>query len=306
MAVNPEPGQHGWRILMAMKERGDKVAKVAVAVAPDPMTFCVSSTKMANYLEDELEFAGGLRGKPLEIVKCETSDIRVPAHSEFIIEGEVSLTEFEDEGPYGEMYGYLGPLKPNNFVMNIQCITHRRHPWVLNSFTGLTCDMPRAPQTASNLFAYQKLIPSLRAFNSPRGANGVVVLSIDKRFPGEGMAAGQQVAANAGLNKVVIVVDKDINILDPSRILHAIGARWQPSASLLIPQTQMMMPDPSRPKWGLSSKMVIDATKQLPGEGGPKSWAPLNRDLLEQGAPGVFDVVDRKWPDYVKNWKPAG
>lgn len=306
MAINPEPGQHGWRILMAMKERGDKIAKVAVAVAPDPMTFCASSTKMANYLEDELEFAGGLRGKALETVRCETSDIRVPAHSEFVIEGEVSLTEFEDEGPYGEMYGYLGPLKPNNFVMQIKCITHRRNPWVLNSFTGLTCDMPRAPQIASNLFAYQKLIPSLKALNSPRGANGVVVLSIAKRFPGEGMAAGQQVAANAGLNKVVIVVDEDINILDPSRVLHALGARWQPSASLMIPQTQMMMPDPSRSKWGLSSKMVIDATKQLPSEGGPKSWAPLNRELLEQGAPEIFDLVDRKWPEYVQNWKPAG
>ena len=126
MAVNPEPGQHGWRILMAMKERGDKIAKVAVAVGPDPMTFCASSTKMAGYLEDELEFAGGLRGKPLPVVKCETCDIRVPAHSEFIIEGEVPLTEFEDEGPYGEMYGYLGPTKPNNFFMNIKAITHRQ------------------------------------------------------------------------------------------------------------------------------------------------------------------------------------
>jgi 4-hydroxy-3-polyprenylbenzoate decarboxylase len=304
MAINPEPGQHGWRILMAMKERGDKFARVAVAVGPDPMTFCASSTKMASYLEDELEFAGGLRGKPLEVVKCETSDIRVPAHSEFIIEGEVSLTKFEDEGPYGEMYGYLGDRKPNNFVMDIKAITHRKNPWVLNSFTGLTCDMPRAPQIASNFFLYKKLIPGLTGLNSPRGANGVIVLSIDKKFPGEGMAAGQYVAANAGLNKVVIVVDKDLNILDPSQILHALGARWQPSASLMIPQTQMMMPDPSRPRWGLSSKMVIDATRQLPGEGGPKSWAPLNRKLLVDGAPGAFELVDSRWDEYLKDFSP--
>jgi len=283
MAINPEPGQHGWRILMAMKERGDKVARVAVAVGPDPMTFCASSTKMANYLEDELEFAGGLRGAPLPVVKCETCDIRVPAHAEFIIEGEVSLTEFEDEGPYGEMYGYLGPVKPGNFVMDIKAITHRRDPWVLNSFTGLTCDMPRAPQVASNFFMYKKLIPALTGLNSPRGANGVIVISIDKRFPGEGIAAGQYVAANAGLNKVVIVVDKE--------------------ASVLIPQTQMMMPDPSRPRWGLSSKMIIDATRQLPGEGGPKSWAPLNRELLAAGAPEAFGRVDARWSEYLRGWQ---
>jgi 4-hydroxy-3-polyprenylbenzoate decarboxylase len=303
IGVNPEPGQHGWNILKAMQKRGDRIAKVAIAVAPDPLTFCASSTKMAGYLEDELLFAGGLRGRPLEVVKCETCDIRVPAYSEFIIEGEIPLDEFEDEGPYGEMYGYLGPVKPDNFFMNIKAVTHRQNPWVLNSFTGLTCDMPRSPQVASNYFMYKKMIPNLTGFYSPRGANGVVAISIDKSLPGQGMAAGQLLAANAGLNKVVIVVDSDINILEPSEILHALGARWQPSASLMIPQTQMMMPDPSRGKWGLSSKMVIDATRQLESEGGPKSWAPLNRDLLEQGAPGVFDFVDDKWAQYLKNWK---
>jgi len=79
ISINPEPTQHGWRILTCMRKRGDKVAKVAIAVGADPFTFWASSTKMANYQEDELEFAGGLRDKALEVVKCETSDIRVPA-----------------------------------------------------------------------------------------------------------------------------------------------------------------------------------------------------------------------------------
>ena len=245
------------------------------------------------------------RRAPLEVVKCETCDVRVPAHSEMIIEGEIPLHEGLDEGPYGEMYGYLGPMKPGNFFMNITCISHRRQPWILNSFTGLTCDMPRGPQTASNFFLYRKLIPDLTGLISPRGANGVIVLAIDKKFPGAGMAAGQYVAANIGLNKVVIVVDKDIDIHNSAEIFHALGARWQPSASLLIPQTQMMMPDPSRPKPGLSSKMVIDATRQWPQEGGPKSWAPLNRELLVQGAPEAFDVVDARWDEYLKNFSGA-
>jgi UbiD family decarboxylase len=163
--------------------------------------------------------------------------------------------------------------------------------------------MPKAPQTASNYFMYKKLIPNLTGLYSPRGANGVIVISIDKRLPGQGMSAGNQVVANAGLNKVVIVVDSDINILDPSEILHALGARWQPSASVVIPQTQMMMPDPSRAKWGLSSKIVIDATRQMESEGGPKSWAPLNRELLVDGAPDVFERVDGNWEHYLKEWR---
>ncbi|MEZ5564698.1 MAG: UbiD family decarboxylase [Gammaproteobacteria bacterium] len=302
ISVNPEPSQHGWRILNSMRKRGDKVARVAVVMGADPFTFCASSTKMAGFQEDELEFAGGMRGKALEVVKCETSDIRVPAHAEMVIEGLVPLDKGLDEGPYGEMYGYQGPMKPNNFYMDIQCITHREKPWILNSFTGLTCDMPRAPQTAANFFKYRQLISGLTGLISPRGANGVVVISIDKRLPGEGMAAGQCLAANAGLNKVVIVVDKDIDILNPSQILHALAARWQPSASLMIPQTQMMMPDPSRPHWALSSKMVIDATRQLESEGGPKQWPPLNIDLLVKGAPDCFAMVDRKWNEYMKDF----
>ncbi len=304
IGINPEPGQHGWLILNAMKRRGDKVAKVAVAVGPDPMTFCASSTKMAGYLDDELEFVGGLRGSPLPVVKCESSDICVPAQSEFVIEGEVPLDEFEDEGPYGEMYGFQGPKKPDNFFMNITHVTHRRDPWVLNSFTGLTWDMPKAPQVASNYFLYKRLIPDLTGLYSPGGANGVIVISIRKRLPGQGISAGQHVAANPALNKVVIVVDDDVDIMSPRDVMKAIGARWQPTASVMIPQTQMLMPDPSRPVPMLSSKIVIDATRQWPQEGGPKTWPPTNRELLEKGAPGVFDQVDANWDELVKNWHP--
>ena len=169
--------------------------------------------------------------------------------------------------------------------------------------------MPRSPQIAANFFMYRRLIPNLTGLYSPRGANGVIVISIDKKLPGEGMAAGQYLAANIGLNKVVIVVDKDINILEPSQILHALGARWQPSASLMIPQTQMMMPDPSRTHWALSSKMIIDATRQLEAEGGPKSWAPLNRELLVKGAPECFPLVDGevgRVPEELEVGAPSG
>jgi 4-hydroxy-3-polyprenylbenzoate decarboxylase len=306
LGVNPEPGQHGWLLLREMQRRGDKVAKVAIAVAPDPMTFCASSTKMAGYKEDELEFVGGLRGSALPVVKCETSDIHVPAESEFVIEGEIPLEDFEQEGPYGEMYGFQGAGKAENYFMNITAVTHRERPWVLNSFTGLTWDMPKAPQVSSNYFLYKRLIPNLTGLYSPGGASGVIVISIRKRFPGQGVSAGQYVAANPALNKLVIVVDDDVDIMSPAAVMKAIGARWQPSASVLIPQTQMMMPDPSRPTPMLSSKFIIDATRQLPQEGGPKKWPAQNRSLLEQGAPDAFELVAERWPEYFKHWHDKG
>jgi 4-hydroxy-3-polyprenylbenzoate decarboxylase len=297
VSVNPEPGQHGWRMLTDLKRKGVKTVPCALALAPDPLTFAVSSNKMAGYGQDEYAVAGGLRGKPVEVVKCETSDLLVPAHAEMIVEGEIPLDVMEPEGPYGEMFGYQGPRKEQNYFINVAAVTHRRDPIFPNSFTGVTHDMPRAPQTAAEYFRFKAIIPNLTALYIPRGANGIVVAAIDKRMAGEGIMVGQAVGANMG--KVIIVVDKDIDVLNPQRILYALGARWQPHpASAIIPQTMAMMPDPSQAKRGLSSKIIIDATRQWPEEGGPPSWPPLSREQLEKECPEAFSLVDGKWESY--------
>ncbi|MBM3515452.1 MAG: UbiD family decarboxylase [Alphaproteobacteria bacterium] len=297
IGVNPEPGQHGWRMLTDLKRKGVKEVPCAVALAPDPITFAVSSNKMAGFGQDELFIAGGLRGKPVEIVTCETSDVMVPAHAEMIVEGVIPLDAMEPEGPYGEMYGYQGPRKEQNFFMNVTTVTHRQNPVFPNSFTGITHDMPRAPQTAAQFYKYKAIMPNITSLYIPRGANGIVALTIDKRMAGEGMAAGQAVATDLG--KVVVVFDSDIDVLNPGKILHAIGARWQPHpASTIIPQTLAMAPDPSQRNRGMSSKIIIDATRQWPEEGGPPSWPPLSRDQLEKECPEAFQLVDGKWDSY--------
>ena len=86
----------------------------------------MSSTRLADLGEDEFAVAGGFRGKPVELVKCETNDLYVPAHAEFVIEGEVPM-DIEKEGPYGEMLGYIGK-QTNTLYMNMKAITHREKP----------------------------------------------------------------------------------------------------------------------------------------------------------------------------------
>ncbi len=301
IGLNPEPGQHGWRILTAKKRRGEKMADVAICLGVDPLLWCTSCTKLAGPGEDEVALAGGLRGKPVEMVKCETNDLLVPAHAEMIIEGKVPLDETEAEGPYGEMYGYMGPRKENNFFVNIKCITHRRDPWFQNSFTGLTDDLPRTPLMAASYARFKRLIPGLVAIGALRGASGVTVLSIDKRFAGEGIMAGQYVAANSS-TKIVIVVDRDVNVVDEHAVFAALGSRWQPTASAITNQTRITLPDPSLAKRGLTSKIVIDATRQFPEEGGPPLWAPVSRDLLVEGAPGLFERIDAKFDEFIPDW----
>ena len=96
-------------------------------------------------------------------------------------------------------------------------------------------------------------------------------------------------------------MDKDISVLNPLNVLHALGARWQPSTSLIIPQTQIFIPDPSSPKEKMTSKIVIDATRQFPEEGGPETFPAVSRILLEDGCPDAFELVDSKWDSYFES-----
>ena len=89
IAINPERNQHGWTFLMDMKARGETSAKVAIVLGTDPITFAMSSSKTTRLGQDELFVAGGFLGKSLDVVKCETNSLRVPANVEMVIEGEI-------------------------------------------------------------------------------------------------------------------------------------------------------------------------------------------------------------------------
>ena len=300
IGVNPEVGQHGWVFMMKAKRRGEKVKHVALALGTDPIVYAMSSTKLAELGEDELEFAGGFLGKPVQVVKCETSDLLVPANAEMIIEGEVPM-EQEDEGPYGEMFGYMGQ-QHKNFYMNIKAITHRKRPIFVNSFTGVDKTTHMIPWSASAFFKLKKQIPYLEDMYDPHEAIGLKILSIDKQFPNQGIAAGQ-IAAGGPTGKIVIVVDKDVDVTNITEVLHAVSTRWQPyPASLVIPRGTTFGVDPSNPERLQTSKIVIDATRQLPSEGGPKSWPPMNRALLQEKAPQSVELVNKKWAEYWKDW----
>lgn len=304
IGVNCEIGQHGWNFIQRAKKRGEPTLPAAVVIGVDPITFSIGTSKLAGLGEDELAIAGGLRGRPVDLVSCETSSVRVPALAELVIEGDIPTDQGEEEGPYGEVYGYMGLKKPWNFFMNVRAITHRRKPWLVNAFAGVTKLTMSMPQAVANFVHYRKLMPNLVDLYRPVETNGVVLISIDKRLPGDGMIAGQHLAAGDMFSKAIIVVDKDIDLHNKEQIFHALGTRWQPSpASLLIPQTKGFPLDPSAPTRWVTSKMVIDATRQLPAEGGPEKWPAVSRVLLNEQSPDTDALVDSRWADYWKDWK---
>ena len=300
LGMNPEPGQDGWRILMAKKQRGDAVAKVSIVLGQDPLLFGTSASKIGGPFAEETAIAGGLRGKPIEVVRSETNDHLVPAHAEMVIEGEIPLQEKGlPEGPFGELYGYLGRPKEENFFVNITAVTHRPKPIIANAYTGITRGSVTAPLEAGYYARFKLAIPSLVQLTTAVQSLGIYYLSIDKTRPGQGLAAGHAFSAGHLPAKVTVVVDKDIDVYNTDQVIAAIGSRWQPyPASTLIPQTEGFFLDPSVPVRQMTSKIVIDATRQLPAEGGPAEWPPANRALLEEGAPEAFDLVRSRWTEY--------
>ncbi len=291
---------HGYKFMLKAIERGAESVPVSIAVGIDPVSWMMSSTRLADLGEDEFALAGGFRGKPVELVTSEMSDIAVPAHAEFILEGRIS-TETEEEGPYGEMMGYIGK-KVWTFYIDITAITHRENPWVYNLWPGIGGAYLTLPWEVGHLARLKKIAPALLKLHTPPDTPSVVVACIDKRLPGEGIETGMLILGYRMIGfskKVVIVVDRDVDPTDLSRVMHAVGTRWQPDpASLIIRQSTHIPIDPSCREMFMSSKIVIDATRQQPGEGGPDIYPEDNRTAVEEKAPEAFALVDRKWEQY--------
>jgi 4-hydroxy-3-polyprenylbenzoate decarboxylase len=291
---------HGYRFITRAGDRGEDKVDVAVAVGIDPISWMMSSTRLADLGEDEFAVAGGFRGKPVELVKCETCDLLVPAHAEFIIEGEVPM-DIEKEGPYGEMLGYIGK-QTNTLYMNVKAITHRENPWVYNNWPGIGGGYMTLPWDVGNLIRLKRMMPNLLKLYTPPETASMSIVCIDKKFPGEGIEAGMMILGYrlVGFSKkMVIVVDKDVEPTDLARVFHAMGTRWQPvPASLLVHHSFHIPIDPSIKEDFLSSKIVIDATRQLPGEGGPDVFPADNRTVMEEKAQEAFKLVEKNWGKY--------
>ena len=153
----------------------------------------MSSSKTARTGQDELEIAGGFKGESIEVVKCENSDILVPANVEMIIEGEIPLNDFEPEGPFGEMYGYMGKPHEETFYMNIKTITHRVNPMFVNQFTGVTRGYVTTPGEAASIRGFSKFMPELRGFHIPIDHVGYLFSVLKKTKPQSGIRACREV-----------------------------------------------------------------------------------------------------------------
>jgi 4-hydroxy-3-polyprenylbenzoate decarboxylase len=218
----------------------------------------------------------------------------VPAHTEMVIEGVIDLRKPDPNGPYAEGSGYVGAVYEEAFHMTVTRITHRKDPWVVNDFTGVSRPMIEAPSTALETWTMSKLFPAVTGY---RYVDSMVFIKVKKTKPGEALDIGKRLASIVPVFKIIVMVDDDLDLMKERDMIAALSTRWQPyPASHIFTELMETMPlEPSAPARGQTSKMVIDATRQMPEEGGPAEFPLYSRNVFTKANPDLFDMVDEKW-----------
>jgi UbiD family decarboxylase len=274
---NPPMNQIGNHLYKA--SRDGKPLEVAFACSCDPAIHLAAATGLA-YGEDEYAFAGGLRGAPVEMVKCETVDLEVPATAEYVLEGELFFSEEAPIGWHSNVAGYYDRVHVIP-LMKINCITHRKNPlWHAtiemvppfdHNYIGM---LPVEGEVLSDL---QRKIPEVKDIVVTPSMMYIVQLTVDgadKPHPEFGKFVLHAVWGAAGrwarTAKIVVVVGPDVDPYDLNSVEWAIMTRVQPvSDTIMNASGQAFVDDPSAPVTAagfpaVSEQMGIDATMKVP------------------------------------------
>ena len=259
------------------KSSGAARIEAAVAIGTDPLITYAATAPLPRDV-DEMVFAGFLRHKSVEMTKCKTVDLEVPANAEIILEGYVSTDELRREGPFGDHTGYYS-LADDYPVFHIQCITHRRNPIYFATVVGRPpmedCYMAKASERIF-LPLLQQLQPEIIDINMPLEGvfHDCIIVSIKKQYP---MHARKVMHALWGTGqmmnvKMIIVVDAHVDVQNLSEVAWRVFNNIDAEHDLEIVHGPLDVLDHSSPmaKWG--AKLGIDATKTWAEEGHAREW----------------------------------
>ena len=259
---------HGHYIWQA-HERRNIPTPMAVVVGHHPAFYlgCLSFTSLET---DELAVCGGVMGEPLEMVRCKTLDLEVPAHAEIILECEILPHLRKEEAPFGEYPGTYGPMRMNPLV-KVKAITMRRDAMYQSSFVGHADNLLLSGIIRSTTIqnTVKLASPKVKAVHMPTSGRCrfICYVAIDKVIEGEPKNAAMAAFAADPFLKYVVVVDKDVNILNDEEVLHAIATRVRADYDIFMVTYAKGSPlDPASydPAGGshLVTKMGIDATRK--------------------------------------------
>ena len=255
---------HIWDHLQRCAERGQNL-EVAVVLGAHPAVHLAAAAKVAMEV-DELAIAGGLLKQPVELVKCQTIDVEVPANAEIVLEGEILANTHEDEGPFGEYTGYSTYRSTRN-VFVVKAITRRAKPIFLDIIPGYSNEHLLLGRVAKEAHVFERLkevLPTLKALNYPRsGTHFHAYMSFKKAAEGQARHALMLLFGLDSYIKLAVAVDEDIDIYNEEEVLWALATRFQADTDMfVVPKVFCNRLDPSAVD-GMSAKLGLDATAPL-------------------------------------------
>jgi len=268
---------------------------IAVVMGCDPVTLYSSILPLPPAI-DEMLFAGFMRGEPVEMVKCETNDIEVPANSEIVLEGYVNLGELRREGPFGDHTGFYS-LDDDYPVFHIECITQRKNPVYPATIVG--------PPPMEDFYmgkAIERIflplmrtqLPEVRDICMP--AEGVfhnlILVSMRKVYPGHARKVMHAIwgLGQAMFSKCIIVVDDDVDVQNVSEVAWKALNNIDPQRDIEFCMGPVDSLDHASRLPDYGSKMGVDATRKIAGEGFTRRWP----DVIKM-SPSVVKRVDDMW-----------
>ena len=254
--------------------------EVAVAIGTDPAT-TFSAIVPAPPEVEEFLIAGFLRGKPVEIVKCETVDLKVPAHAEIILEGYVELGELRSEGPFGDHTGFY--TLPDDYpVFHLTCITHRKDPIYAATIVGKPpMEDAWMGHAVARIFlpAMKMTIPELVDINLPVEAvfHNLMIVSIKKSYPGHARKVMNAIwsLGQAMFTKCIIVVDEDCDVQNIPEVVLRVANNIDPERDIQFMLGPVDSLDHSSRLPNYGSKMGVDATRKWKAEGFERPWPAM-------------------------------
>lgn len=280
------------------KEKMQKT-EVAIVIGADPATVFSAVAPVPEGL-DKFLFAGITRGKGIELVKCRTVDVEVPASAEVVLEGYVDPSEMNLEGPFGDHTGYYTPPEPYP-TFTLTGIMMRNNPIYLTTVVGkpILEDAYIGKVIERSFLPLVKMFqPEVVDFSMPAAGwfQGIAIVSIKKRYPGQAkkVMMGLWGMGQLSLTKILIVVDEDVSVHDINDVIWAVTTRSDPKRdTMLIENVPTDSLDPASPLLNLGSKMGIDATKKTKEEG-------FERPVQEEALPdkSTINLVTKKWNEY--------
>lgn len=287
----------GARHFAKWKARGEKMPLAIVLGGESVLPYAATAPLPPNV--EELLFAGFLNGKAIELVKCKTIDLEVPANAEIVIEGYVDPDEKLYEGPFGDHTGFysLADWYP---AFHVTAITTRRDPIYPTTIVGKPpMEDYFLGKATERIFLplLKMLVPDIIDYVLPMAGafHNCAVVKIKKEYPQQARRVMHAIwgAGQMAFTKFIVVVDEHVDVHDEQQVLFHVFANIDPLRDVEIVKGPLDILDHASIEYGWGGKIGFDATKKLPGEGKVRAWPrELEFDVK------TMETVAKRWKEY--------